>query len=63
MAGGYLGKFYQRQSKIELSRDNSEEGKMLESAFFRLSESLKFKILATMEPPPTCTGFITNLPF
>ena len=38
--------------------------KILEKAFFRLSKSLKSKILATMVPPPGYTGFIiTNFPF
>ena len=29
--------------------------------FFKLSESLKLKVLATMEPRPGYTGLITNL--
>ena len=38
--------------------------KVLKSAFFRLSKSLKSRILATMVPPPGYTGFIiTNFPF
>ena len=60
MSGGYSGKFSQRQSKIQLSRDNLREQKVLESA---LSNSLKSKIFKTMVPPPECTEFITDLPF
>ena len=39
------------------------ESKILEKAFFRLSKSLRSKILATMVPSPGYTGFITNLLF
>ena len=63
MSGGYSEKFWQRQCKIQLPRDNLGEKKVLKSALFRLSESLKSKILTTMVPPPGYTGFITNLPF
>ena len=40
-------------------RDNLVAKKILQSAFFRLSENLKSKIVAFMVPPPVCT----NLPF
>ena len=60
MFGGYLKKFSRRQFKIQLSKDNLAEQKILDSAF---SESLKSKILAVMLPPPGYTGFTTNLPF
>ena len=51
MSGGYSGKFSQRQCKIQLPRDNLGQQKVLESAFFRLSKSLRSKMLATMVPP------------
>ena len=63
MSGGYSGKFSQRQCEIQLPGDNLGEQKVLESAFFRLSKSLKFKILATMVQRIVYTRFITNLPF
>ena len=63
MSGGYSGKFLQRQYKIQPFRDNLGEQKVLKSAFFRLSEGLKSKILVTMVPPPGYIAFITNLPF
>ena len=49
MSGGYSGKFLQRQCKIQLFRDNLGEQKVLESAFFRLSEGLIF--IFNFEPP------------
>ena len=63
MSGGYSGKFSQRQCEIQLPRDNLGEQKVLESAFFRFSKSLKSNILATRVPPPGYFGFITNLLF
>ena len=51
---------------VQLSRDTLGEQKVLESLFFRLSESLKFKIfplVGTIVLPPRYTGFITNLSF
>ena len=59
MSGGYSGKFSQRQSKIQLSRDNLGEQKVLESA---LSNSLKSKIFTTMVSPSEYNEFITNFP-
>ena len=53
---GYSGKFLQRQCKIQLSRDNLEEQKVLESTFFRLSKSLKSTISANIVPPPGQTS-------
>ena len=50
MSGGNSGKFLQREFKIQFSRNNLGEQKVLESAFFRLSKSLKPKILANMVP-------------
>ena len=44
-------------------RDNSEEQKILESAFLRLSKNLKPKVLPTMVPPLGYTRFVSNLPF
>ena len=46
-------------------RDNLGVQKVLKSNFFRLSKSLKSKILATMVPPLPrgYSGFIINLPF
>ena len=38
MSGGNLGKFSRRQYEIQLSRDNLEKQKVLDSAFFRLSK-------------------------
>ena len=38
MSGGYSGKFLQRQCKIQLSRDNLGEQKVLKSAFCRFSK-------------------------
>ena len=60
---GYSGKISQRQCEIQFPRGKFGEQKVLESAFFRLSNSLKSKILATRVPPPGYTGFIINLPF
>ena len=51
---------------VQLSRDTLGEQKVLESLFFRLSESLKFKIfplVGTIVLPPRYTGFIINLSF
>ena len=59
----YSWKFSWRKCEIHFLRDNLGVQKVLESAFFRLSKNLKFKILATMVPPPGYAGFITNLPF
>ena len=44
MSGEYSAKCSQRQCNIKLSRDNLGEQKVTESAFFRLSKSLKPKI-------------------
>ena len=46
-----------RQFKIQLSRNNLGEHKVLQNGFFRLSRSLKSKILATIMPPPKYMGF------
>ena len=48
MSGGYSGKLSQRQCKIQLSRDDLGDQKVLESALFRLSKSLKSIIITTM---------------
>ena len=50
MSGGYSGKFWQRQSKIQLFKDN-------------LGEQPKIQILATIVQTTWCNGFIRNLPF
>ena len=63
MSGGNSGKFSRRQCEIQLSSYNLGGQKVIESAFFRLSKSLKSKILATIVSPPGYTGFITKLPF
>ena len=63
MSGGYSGKFLQRQCKIQLFRDNLGEQKVLESAFFRLSEGLKSKILVTMVPPRDVLGLLQTFRF
>ena len=63
MSDEYSRKFSQRQYKIQLSRDNLGEQKVLKSAFGRLSKSLKSKVLVTNVPPPGYTGFVTNLLF
>ena len=52
MPGGYSGKFLQRKCKIQCSRDNLGEEKVLKSEFFRLSERLKLKILAILVTSP-----------
>ena len=57
MSGGYLGKFWQKQCNIQLSRNNLGEQMILESDIIRLSESLTSKILPTMGPTPEYTGF------
>ena len=62
MLCGYSGKFSQKQCQIQLSTDNFGEQNVLESAFFKLSKSLKFKILATKVPPPGCTRLIRKPP-
>ena len=51
MSGRYLGKFLQRQCKIELPRDNLGKQNVLEKAFFRFLKSLQSKILAPVVPP------------
>ena len=58
MSGGYSGKFSQSECKIKLSRDNLREQKVLEGAFFRLSKSLKSKILATRVPLQLILGLL-----
>ena len=63
MSGGYSGKFSRRQCKIQLSWDNLIEQKVLESAFFRLSESLKSKLSSNMVLPPGHNGFISVLSY
>ena len=45
------------------TQNNLGEQKVLESAFFRFSKSLKSKVFETTVPPAGYTGFITNLPF
>ena len=44
MLGGYSRKFSQRQYKIQLSRDNLGEQKLLESSFsgFQIAQNPKF---------------------
>lgn len=63
MLGGYSRTFPRKQCKIQLFRSNLGGAKVPGERFFRLSESLKSKILATMVPSPTYTGFVTNLAF
>ena len=66
MSCGYSGKFSQRQWNIQFSKDHLGEQKVLESSFFRLSQSLKFKIfppVGTLVLPPRYTGFVINLSF
>ena len=58
--GGYSRKFLRRQCKIQFSRGNLREQKVLESAFSSFQGALKSKILATMVPPPGHIGYITN---
>ena len=60
MSGGHSRK---RMRNANFFRENSGEQQVEQSAFLRLSKSLKSKILVTMVSPPGCTGFITNLPF
>ena len=43
---------------MRLPRDNFGEQKVLKSKFFRLSKSLKSKILATMVPLPDILGLL-----
>ena len=62
MPGGCSGKFLWTQCQIQPSRNNLGVQGTGES-IFRNSESLKFKILATMVPPPGHNGFIINFPF
>ena len=50
-------------TKFNFLGNNLGEQKVLESAFFRFSKSLKSKVFATTVPPAAYTGFITNLPF
>ena len=51
MGINYSGRFSQRQCKIQLSRDNLGEQKVLGSALFKLSKSLKSKIFTAIVPP------------
>ena len=66
MPYGYWGKFSRKQCKIQLSKYNLGEQKVLESAFFGFQKGLKFKtftLVTTIDLPPEYAGFITNLPF
>ena len=60
MSCGYSGKFLCRQCKIQLSRDNLGEQKVLKSAFFRLSESLKLccHLWDILGPLQTCQFWV-----
>ena len=63
MPRGYSRKFSRDPCKIQLSRDNLGEQKVLEGAFSEFSESLQPKIftsLTTMVPSLGYTGFITK---
>ena len=60
MFGRYSRKFSQRQCKIQLSRGNLREQKVLESTFSDFQRTLKSKMLSTMVPPLGYTGYITN---
>ena len=60
---GYSVEFSQRQCKIQLTRDNLGEQKVLEISFFRLSECLKSKISLWQTAWCQVSGFNTELLF
>ena len=55
LSRGHSGKFSRKQYKIHFSGDRLGEQNVLESLFFELSDSLKFKIFppmgAMVQPP------------
>ena len=51
MASGYSGKFLQRQCRIQVSRINLGENKVLNDAFFRLSREPKIPTFCNYKPP------------
>ena len=63
MLNGYSGKFSQKQCEIQLSRINLGKNKVLKNTFFRLPESLKPQILATMRPTPNILGLLQTSRF
>ena len=58
-----FGKVLVKAMQNSIPMDNLGEQKVLESAFFRLSKSLKFKILAMMVPPPDILGLLPTFTF